>query len=200
MGKEGSEAGNYYNQSTIHFIRDSISVCLARQKFDVINIFSEYLCLYTTDYFHLPQNNGKIKKENIKIENNIFKVDEDLELKNKDIIITQPPYSYYKKDDKFIIQIEYFSQLEGIKIKKIQLNEQYIFNIAGKVKKKLNSNLGGGEFYLSFPVPRDFVVFKSNQFLIENNEKYGIINIIYDIDENSYTNDESDELGGDDDW
>ena len=150
MGKEGSEAGNYYNQSTIHFIRDSISVCLARHKFDVINIFSEYLCLYTTDNFHLPQYVRKINKENIKIENNIFKVDDDLQLKNKDIIITQPPYRYFKKDDKFFIQIEYCGKLEDIKIKKMKLNEQYIFTITGKVKKNPNSNLKNGEFYCLF--------------------------------------------------
>ena len=83
MGKEGSEAGNYYNQSTIHFIRDSILSIPQQRKFDVINRFSEYLCLCGNEYFDLPQldileekesNFQLIAKQNIEIDyNNIYK-------------------------------------------------------------------------------------------------------------------------------
>ena len=42
------------------------------------------------------------------------------------------------------------------------------------------------------------MLFKSNECKIENDEKNGIINIIYDV--YSYTNDDGDELGGQEYW
>ena len=207
MGKEGSEAGNYYNHSTIQFIRENI--CVAQlKKFDVVQSFSKYLCLYANEYFDLPlfmleekEKMGDfplIEKENIEIDdNNIYKVNVpyDLKLKLNDIDnifeniyksnIPSLPYSYYKKGDKFIIQIEYCGKLLEFKIKKNILNGQYKFEIVGRTQKNpikcLYSNINSGEFIICFSVGLYFMTIKSNECNIENDERNGIINISYEI-------------------
>ena len=229
MGKEGSEAGNYYNQSTIQFIRQNIiSALLKLKKFYVVQSFSKYLCLYANEYFDLPlfmleekEKMGDfplIEKENIEIDdNNIYKVNVpyDLKLKKNDIDnifedisksnIPSLPYSYYKKGDKFIIQIEYCGKLEEFKIKKNILNGQYKFEIVGRTQKNpikcLYSNINRGEFIICFSVGLYFMTIKSNEYQYENDEKNGIFNIIYEIcRENKEDSDSGEDLGGDDDW
>jgi hypothetical protein len=227
MGKEGSEAGKYYNQSTIQFIRESISAIVIQKKSDVINRFSEYLCLYGNEYFDLPQldileekesNFQLIAKQNIEIDdNNIFKINVPYDLKLKiidnDYIfeniyksnIPSLPYSYYKKGDKFIIQIEYCGKLEEFKIKKNILNGQYKFEIVGRTQKNpikcLYSNINRGEFIICFSVGLYFMIIKSNEYQYENDEKNGIFNIIYEIcRENKEDSDSGEGFGDDDDW
>ena len=92
MGKEGSEAGNYYNQSTIKFIKENIASSPLMNNFDLIKKFSLFLCQYSNYYFDLTKLDLSeykqhkfqlIKEENIKTENNCFKVNvpDDLKLK-----------------------------------------------------------------------------------------------------------------------
>ena len=38
----------------------------------------------------------------------------------------------------------------------------------------------GDFFILSFSVPLDYIVIKSNEYMLENDEKNGILNIIYE--------------------
>ncbi len=219
MGKEGSEAGNYYNQSTIKFMRDSCHALFQQKKFDLIKQFSKYLCLYLNDYFYLSQidlleknqdNFELITRKNIEIdENNIFKVNFPYDLKLRiidiDIIgikykskIPSLPYSYYKKDDKFIIQIEYFGKVVGFEIKTKIFNGQYNFTIIVKTVKYtryLYSKMKEDLFMIFFSVGLNFITIKSNDFEEKNNEKSGILNIIYEIE--SY---DDDYLGDDDNW
>ena len=118
-----------------------------------------------------------------------------------------PPFSYYKKDDKFIIQIEYCGKLEYYTIKKYISDGKYKFNITGKIKqskyysKILFSNIDEGDFILSFAVGLDYIVIKSNEYREENDERNGILNIIYEIYQKEIKeNDDREDLGGDDDW
>ena len=212
MGREGSEAGDYYNQSTIQFIREYCNAIEQQRKFDVINRFTKYLLLNESEYFDLSIVEEKdfplIRKENIEIDdNNIFKfnVPFDLKLKiidNDNIFeniyksnIPSLPYSYYKKDNKFIIQIEYCGKLEEFKIKKNILNRQYRFTIIGKTEKNpknLNSKINRGKFITSFSVGPDFMKIKSDEYKSENDEKYGILKIIYEISEPNLDNEDED--------
>ena len=219
MGKEGSEAGKYYNQSTIQFIRKNISAIIHLQRFDVITRFSKYLCLYANEYFDLPQlyekqsNFHLISRKNIEITDYVYKVNVpyDLKLKINDIDyifenisnIPSLPYSYYKKDNKFIIQIEYFGKLEELKIKIKRLNRQYKFIIIGKTKENninLNSDIYIGEFIICFNVGIDFMIIRSKEFQYVNDEIRGILNIIYEIMDFNLGSDEAEELGDVDDW
>ena len=54
MEREGSEVGNYYNQSTILFLRKQIKLCIKNQRFDVIESFRQYLSISSGTYMEKP--------------------------------------------------------------------------------------------------------------------------------------------------
>lgn len=227
MARETTKAGKYYNNSTINFLKKHVKAVTQQYKFDVIKKFSKYLCLYSSVYFDVPQidenilEKGQIlKKENIKIEDNTFKVEVPFKLSLKKCfideigltsykgLISTPPFSYFKKDNKFTIQIEYCGKVEDIKVKKNILNGQYKFTIIGKTVKNdkdkiksIISNIEEGDFIVSFAVGLNFITIKSNDFKEDNDEKNGIMNIIYDLAEmNNKDNGDGEELGDDDNW
>ena len=63
------------------------------------------------------------------------------------------------------------------------------------------SNIDESEFILSFAIGFNYIVIKSNEYEVENDERNGILNIIYDISEKEIKeNDDGEDLGGDDEW
>ena len=99
----------------------------------------------------------------------------------------------------FVIQIEYTGYLEEVKIKKYKSNFQYKFIIIGKTKNpRRYSKIGGGEFILCFSVGLDFII-RNYDYIVENNDLNGILNIIYYIESSNYDDDEA-FLGDDDNW
>ena len=226
LAREGTEAGNYYNETTIDFLRDNIIAIPKQSKFDVIEKFKKFLCVNASQYFDVPNMSENqleraqiINSKDIECDDNTFKlnIDSDLKLKKcftdeiglisyKGLMIT-PPFSYFKKDGKFTIQIEYCGVLEHFTVKKYISNGQYKFNIVGKTKseesdsKILVSHIDEGDFVLSFAVGLDYIVIKSNEYKKVDDEKNGILNIIYDISEKEIKeNDDGEDLGGDDEW
>ena len=225
LAREGTEAGNYYNKTTIDFLRDNIIAIPKQSKFDVIEKFKKFLCLNASQYFDVPNMSENqleraqiITSKDIECDDNSFKLntESDLKLKKcftdeigiisyKGLMIT-PPFSYFKKDGKFTIQIEYCGVLEHYTVKKYITNGQYKFNIVGKTKKEsdskiLVSHIDEGDFVLSFAVGLDYIVIKSNDYKEENDERNGILNIIYEISEKEIKeNDDGEDLGGDDEW
>jgi hypothetical protein len=223
LAREGTEAGNYYNKTTIDFLRDNIIAIPKQSKFDVIEKFKKFLCVNASQYFDVPNMSENqleraqiITSKDIECDDNSFKLntESDLKLKKcftdeigiisyKGLMIT-PPFSYFKKDGKFTIQIEYCGVLEHYTVKKYITNGQYKFNIVGKTKKEsdskiLVSHIDEGDFVLSFAVGLDYIVIKSNDYKEENDERNGILNIIYEISEKEIKeNDDGENLGGDD--
>ncbi len=225
MAREEKEAGNFYNPSTIRFLRENVQAIPKQKKFDVITEFSKYLCLTSTEYFDLPEideqqmGKGKIlKREDIEIDGDTwFKINVPYDLNLKKCLvdeigitsykglITTPPFSYFKKDNKFTIQVEYCGKLVECNVKKNILNGQYRFTILGKTEKNpdkaIVSSIEEGDFMLSFSVGLNFITIKKNEFDKQNDEKNGILNIIYELAETTAEeNNEGEDLGGDDDW
>ena len=227
MARENTEAGKYYNNSTINFLKKNVKAIAQQNKFDVIKKFSKYLCLYSSIYFDVPKIDEKLlekgqilKKENIIIENNNFRVEvpftlslkkcyiDEIGLTSYKGLISTPPFCYFKKDNKFTIQIEYCGKLEELKVKKNILNGQYKFTILGKtvkndkdIIKSIISNIEEGDFIVSFAVGLSFITIKSSKYTEEKDDKNGIISIIYELAEmNNDENQDGEELGDDDNW
>ena len=271
LAKEGSEAGDYYNKSTISYLRESVIAIPKQKKFDILEKFKKYLYSTSSEYFDFvtlkknelenknenekgkekenvqesekekkkekekekdqesekekendKEENDKekvqvIEKKNIIVENdNRIRVDVPFNLNLKKCftdeigitsykgLMTTPPFGYYKKDDTFVIQIEYCGKLEkNYIVKKNILNGQYKFTIIGKTvenkTKGIIGNVEEGNFILSFSVGLDFITIKSNNYKEKNNEKDGVLNIIYEISD--VKNDDNEQnLGDDDDW
>jgi hypothetical protein len=75
MARQDTKAGDYYNKSTIEFLRKSIAAFAQQKNFDVFKSFKKFLCLNVFDYFDLPlqlnnENDEKTKNDQIKEENN----------------------------------------------------------------------------------------------------------------------------------
>ena len=223
LAREGTEAGKYYNTTTIDYLRNNIISVTKQSKFDVIEKFKKFLCVNASQYFDVPNMSENqleraqiITSKDIECDDNSFKLNTESNLKlkkcftdeigiisYKGLMIT-PPFSYFKKDGKFTIQIEYCGVLEHYTVKKYITNGQYKFNIVGKTKKEsdskiLVSHIDEGDFVLSFAVGLDYIVIKSNEYDEDNDKKNGILNIIYEISEKEIKeNDDGSDLGGDD--
>ena len=117
MAKEGTEAGNYYNQSAINFLSTSITTTTTTKlyKYPVKTTIKNHLCRMSGDFFEssIPKNNiivGEVTIDNIK-KNKLY-----IDGYNKDIIlklinfdsfgfksflgrIYQPSYCFYIVDN-----------------------------------------------------------------------------------------------------
>ena len=113
MEREGSEEGNYYNQSTILFLRKQIKLYIKNQRFDVIELFVQYLSISSGTYMEKPIEINNIEydkkkiviKSNDKIKVNKYYKDK-LGISNFYGNIIEPYYNYVIYDDKIKINIE----------------------------------------------------------------------------------------------
>ena len=64
MAREGSEAGNYYNQSTIDFLKKQIITETITKNFDIIESFEEYLSMSSGTYMENPIEIDDIEYDN----------------------------------------------------------------------------------------------------------------------------------------
>ena len=86
MAKEGTEAGNYYNQSTINFLSTNTTTTTKLNKYPVKRTIKNYLYKMSSDFFEssIPQKNiidGEVTIDNIK-KNKIY-----IDGYNQDIIL-----------------------------------------------------------------------------------------------------------------
>ena len=160
MANENSEAGSYYNESTINFIRKIIETNLNFVKFPILEKVKEFLFEHSGEFFNEPIENIddiKIIEENDKKLLKYINTSNDYELKecyvdelgNANFIQSnyKPSYRAYKvkyKDEngesnKLIIDIEISGEIKDIEElnpKKENKNEQNIITITGNRKLK----------------------------------------------------------------
>ena len=193
---DNSEAGNYYNESTIEYIKRQIMAYVDYTKFDIKEIFKNFLAEISNEILEkniIPDdiliNGNKIKvKENYK--------DEDIKL--KDCLIDElgtntfvastykPKHRRYKtkiKDENFyVIEIEIPGGAQSLTSKLENKVGNNIITIKGERK-----NLKDGKdesFELDIKIPLDQV--HLDKFLNERTEKKGgIYKIFYSIIEDS---------------
>ena len=145
MAKEKTEAGDFYNDSTINYIKNQIIAFVGIEEFPIEEKLKEFLYQISSEIME-----EKIKKENIEFSNKLFKIkkEESNSLKLKKCLIDElgmnsftetkfkPKYRYYKtKDGKtFVIQIIMCGKATGFrpgKPKIAESGEYYVFPIQG---------------------------------------------------------------------
>ena len=196
MAKEGSEAGNYYNESTIEYLRKKLICSCSNPDVDVIKQFKSYIALSSGRYME-----EEIKGKSIEYYENdrkiIIKQDKPIKLKKCFIDeidspvfydnIIEPSYYYQIKEDKIIITIELPGEVLDFKPRIITISGFYNFNFKGTIKfpKTEEScfkeeNMKDGEFRLDFKIP-----FSSEWYItrrvpkVEFNEINGVAIITY---------------------
>jgi hypothetical protein len=148
IANEDSQAGKYYNKSTIKYLLIQLSQVKEKKPFNIIKNLKEFLISFSGEIF-----NKGIEKSSVKVENDCIKIvdNQDLVLKEclndvmGNIIIDnnyKPKYRYSyfldssTKERKFFIEIELF----GIwnLFHRIEIKDNYfIIKITGQKEKKI---------------------------------------------------------------
>ena len=158
MAREGSEAGNYYNNSTIQYIKNQIIAFIGVEVFPIEEKLKDFLFQISKEIMEkgieskdeiqiIESNNNQSEKENqIEVIKSIKLVPKNnKEYKLKKYLIDElgsnifegttfkPKYRYYKdkENKKFIIEIAMCGGLRGLKCKPINLGENYRFHFEG---------------------------------------------------------------------
>ena len=210
MAKEGSEAGNYYNESTIEYLRKQLLLTNGNY-YDIIERFKSYIALSSGEYME-----KEIKDESIEYNENerkiIIKKDKTIKLKQrmfdeiegvnfcKNIIdIIEPNFDCEIKENKIIITIELPGEVSAFKPRIIPNRGFYYFHFKATIKfpetEELcfkEGNMKDGEFRLDFKIPMNIGTIKNSPPEIEFDETNGIVIVTYEISKFDEKEDDSD--------
>ena len=202
MAKEGSEAGNFYNESTIDYLRKQLSFSTIKSH-DVIKEFKNFLSFISGKYMK-----NKIDIESIKYDEKERKLimlqpnklrkyyfaPNEIKVFYNNII--EPSYYYQIKEDKLIVKIEIQGKILDLKTELNSFKDYYYFNYKGKITfPQINKsnfkevNMKYNEFRLNFKIPmyKGFISNKKPEITID--DLNGINVFTYQLEKN----DESDE-------
>ena len=200
MAREGSEAGNYYNNSTIQFLRKYIKAFNEQKSFDIIEAFKSYLSIASGTYMENP-----IEIENIKYEEK----EKKFIIKSKDKItfkkcyvdemgisnfygnIIDPPYDYKIYNNRIAINIELPGAISKFHAKLNPIGGNYVFTYTGNIQfpqdekiKIINDNIIDGEFRLQITLPITIGTIKDSRPTYSIEPKSGVITLIYNFFKN----------------
>ena len=185
MAQEHTEAGDYYNMSSINQIQEIINTCFEYQKFPIFEKICDFLFLYSKNLFQSP-----INRENISFENKSIRIIKEhlifAEWINKDFLLKKKtiPYRYYKSTNGKYFYIEFI--ICGI-LKKLQYSIQlkngfYIFHISG-IKSLLVEKeelcvckSDSGKFELDIEISIDEIYLKDSKIRNRKMEK-GVVTL-----------------------
>ena len=172
MAKYGTEAGDYFNDSSIDYIRKTGTVVLNTKEFDIIGKLKDYFCKVSETILKLENQNEKITSDMIKLINDNeqeklvldYKKKIELETFYGDIFSELsrnpkfiPEYHIISNDDKYVrIYLECPGEIKGFKVEvKFHDNNTTVI-IRGKrekIKEKtMGRYFGSGDFELKIPL------------------------------------------------
>ena len=145
---EDSEAGNYYNESTLNFIENLYQNITNYKSYDVIDTIKDRYIEVSEDIIEKNEKNEIITKESFDSDPNLIKLKNNKEIILKKCFIDElgfsnlkpngfePKYNIYKKDDKIIIKIEVPGNFQ-INVEKTSGDNINIIKVTGDKKKDL---------------------------------------------------------------
>ena len=188
---QDSEAGKYYNKSTLDFIETSYQHIPNYEPYDVIETIKDRFIEVSKEIFEKIE---KIKKTSfvgddtskiqLNIESEIVlkkRFIDELGFSNLKMNGFEPKYVIYKKDDKVIIKIE-ISGICGLKITKESIDNYIIIKIQGNKKKDSETEKKEyviyvirefGEFTLIIPI-KEYYLSNQPSNLCQKNRFYTI--------------------------
>ena len=214
MAKDKTEAGYYYNESTINYIKNQIVTFVGIKKFPIEEKVKEFLFQISKDIMEEPIDDI----DKIKIEDKYIKLsaEDGKEFKLKKCLVDElgmnlfvgtkykPKYRYFKKKnekdnkDVFVIQFAMNGSCKELKCKVFVAGELNIFKISGckntntknqkeEQYEKIEGNSTREEGYFSFEikVPTSQVILAEHK-VQKISKNYGLVNLEFDLlDENS---------------
>ena len=172
MAKYGTEAGDYFNDSSIDYIRKTGTIVLNTKEFDIIGKLKDYFCKVSETILKLESPNEKITPDMIKLIDNEepeklvlnYKKKIELETFYGDIFSELsrnpkfiPEYYIISNDEKYVqIYLECPGEIKSFKAEvKFPDNNTRVI-IRGKrskiQEKTMGRNFGSGDFELKIPL------------------------------------------------
>ena len=150
MANDKSEAGDYYNESTIKYLKNQISTFVGIKKFPIEEKLKKFLFNISKEIMEEQiKNINDINTDDnrIKLDGEAFKLKKCLvdELGINNFVGTQyrPKYRYFKSGDgkSFFIQFIMCGSVSDLRVKVDQIEGNYYFTITGKKNlEKPNDN------------------------------------------------------------
>ena len=150
MANDNSEAGKYYNESTIKYLKNQISTFVGIKKFPIEEKLKKFLFNISKEIMEeqIKEINDINTDDNrIKLDGEAFKLKKCLvdELGINNFVGTQyrPKYRYFKSGDgkSFFIQFIMCGSVSDLRVKVDQIEGNYYFTITGKKNlEKPNDN------------------------------------------------------------
>ena len=214
MAKDKTEAGDYYNESTINYIKNQIVTFVGIKKFPIEEKVKEFLFQISKDIMEEPIDDI----DKIKIEDKYIKLsaEDGKEFKLKKCLVDElgmnlfvgtkykPKYRYFKKKnekdnkDVFVIQFAMNGSCKELKCKVFVAGELNIFKISGckntntknqkeEQYEKIEGNSTREEGYFSFEIKvPTYQVILADHKVKKISKNYGLLNLEFDLlDENS---------------
>ena len=158
MANEFSEAGDYYNNFAIQYIKNHLNLFSDISEFFLpvllIENFIELSNLILNQ--NIDKSNFNISKIERKIiikcnEKISYKKHLDYQLQTFNLYnnIIVPKYRYYINNNQFIVELEVSGKTKEVKCDYILENEYYIFNFSGQKIDELKNNLEIKDYYIS---------------------------------------------------
>ena len=162
IANEDSPAGNYYNRSTIKYLKKQLSQVKEKRSFDIIQNLKDFLVSFYGEIF------DKIEESSIKEENECIKLVNKENLELKDCLIDvlgnniikdtnfKPKYRYGYFSDSSTEEKKFFLEIELFGIwklsQRIEIKETFfIIYIHGEKEKKLTER----EYLFKNYIPKD---------------------------------------------
>jgi GTPase Era involved in 16S rRNA processing len=206
MAKDESDAGDYYNKTTIDYIKNQIVTFVGIKKFPIEEKIKEFLFKVSKDIMEEPIDDI----DRIVIEGNFIKLsaEDGQEFKLKKCLIDElgmnlfvgtkykPKYRYFiktddedKKKKMFVIQFAMNGAVQDLRCKVNVSGEYYFFAISGKkntntinpkeensVKLEGLSNREEGYFSFEIKVPNSQILLAEHK-VINKNKMYGLVSL-----------------------
>ena len=201
MAKEGTEAGEYYNKTTIHFLRQIMNTYCNRQKFPIVERLKEFLFKISNNIMEKPIDNINqiiIQDKRVRL---TYEEDKKLEFKiYNEIIFSEqlignkyiPKYYYYKSQDGRFLFIELIicGDIISLKNKIDLLNNFYYFHYEGEksinIENSKESEIIGfskkKERFFNFDIKIPITeIFLKEYKIYSKKFEYGILTLSYEL-------------------
>ena len=185
MAREKSNAGNYYNNFVIRFLRNQMNNFPQQTSFPIVERIKDYFFKRSKNYLESP-----LKLESFEESEDSIKIKKDTELKLKKIMVDEmgisnfignsynPKYCYFIHKNRFYFQIELPGKFDKKQFKyTIYVKDKYyIIDISAcknvgsknffpkeKTERKFYNNREDGPFHLRFSVLTEDIQFKEKK-------------------------------------
>lgn len=196
MANQNSEAGQYYNETTMGFLKNQCTSFTKIKKFPVIERLKEHLIVMSNKLFDQP-----LKEEDLSLEKKAIKLINRKTIELKKCLVDElgfsnfygntitPKYSFYLLNDYLVIEFEIVGAINKLKANMSKQKEYLIVIIIGvkseesadhQLKTNYKTNRIFGNLLLEIKIPNEKFFLQSDK-IIKSEKKNGCIKLFFGL-------------------